>query len=48
MKEMDLETNAARLLDSVADIIKCYEARWQKTGERTACVERGGYILAVT
>jgi hypothetical protein len=29
-----LETNAARLLDDVTGIIKQYEARWQKTGEK--------------
>jgi hypothetical protein len=29
-----LETNAARLLDGVTDIIKGYEAQWQKTGEK--------------
>ncbi|MDR2757901.1 MAG: PD-(D/E)XK nuclease family protein, partial [Spirochaetaceae bacterium] len=32
--EQTLETNAARLLDGVKDIIKRYEAQWQKTGEK--------------
>lgn len=32
--EQPLETNAARLLDGVTDIIKRYEAQWQKTGEK--------------
>ncbi|MDR0585590.1 MAG: PD-(D/E)XK nuclease family protein [Treponema sp.] len=32
--EQTLETNAARLLNGVTDIIKRYEARWQKTGEK--------------
>jgi hypothetical protein len=32
--EQTLETNAAGLLDGVTDIIRQYEARWQKTGEK--------------
>jgi hypothetical protein len=32
--EQTLETNAARLLDGVADIIKRNEAPWQNTGEK--------------
>jgi hypothetical protein len=32
--ERTLETNAARLLNGVTNIIKCYEAQWQKTGEK--------------
>ncbi|GHV74110.1 hypothetical protein AGMMS49940_14120 [Spirochaetia bacterium] len=32
--EQPLETNAARLLDSVTGVIKRYEAQWQKTGEK--------------
>jgi hypothetical protein len=32
--EQTLESNAARLLDGVTDIIKRYEEDWQKTGEK--------------
>jgi hypothetical protein len=32
--EQTLESNAARLLDGVTEIIKRYEERWQKTGEK--------------
>jgi hypothetical protein len=32
--EQTLETNVARLLNGVTDIIKRYEAQWQKTGEK--------------
>jgi hypothetical protein len=32
--EQTLETNAARLLNGVTDIIRRYEAQWQKTGEK--------------
>jgi hypothetical protein len=32
--EQTLETNAARLLNGVTDIIKHYEETWQKTGEK--------------
>jgi hypothetical protein len=34
MKETDVGTSVPQLLDSVTDIIKRYEARWQKTGEK--------------
>jgi hypothetical protein len=34
MKEIDLETNAARLLNDATGIIKEFEARWRKTGEK--------------
>jgi hypothetical protein len=32
--EQTLETSTAQLLDGVTGIIKGYEARWQKTGEK--------------
>jgi hypothetical protein len=32
--EQTVETNAARLLNGVTDIIKRYEAQWQKTGKK--------------
>jgi hypothetical protein len=32
--DQTVETSAARLLDGVTDIIKGYEAQWQKTGEK--------------
>jgi hypothetical protein len=40
--EQTLETNAARLLNGVTDIIKRYEARWQKTGEKYNIFEVAG------
>jgi hypothetical protein len=34
IKEQALETNTALLLNSITDVIKRYEAQWQKTGEK--------------